>query len=322
MTKIAASQRQEVGALCMAGATQREVADQYGVTRSCIAAILRGLGVSLHEASRGPASVGGKAHARYLAMAEMYLSGKSQMETAEAFAVTVGCVSNALKRLGTPIRRGLGKTGNYKRAVPAGEHQAMAEKYKSGATLEEIGAEYGVSRERVRQILTRRFGITKTQGGGLVRSFRDTSIKVAALRARNERREAYWRGIWGVSLDDYQALVAEHGSSEVSTSPLRKYIQQRNNAKRRGIAWNFTFPEWWGVWQDSGKWEQRALSKEGYVMARYGDGDTPYSVENVYICTASQNAKDSYIVSPSVERVAKARITRARKSQETQPCLL
>lgn len=85
---------------------------------------------------------------------------------------------------------------------------------------------------------------------------------------------------------------------------MAKYVQQRKNAKSRGLEWNFTFPSWWAVWLESGKWDQRGLGAGLYVMARYGDGDTPYNADNVYICTQSQNSKDSFIVSPAAIRFA------------------
>lgn len=40
----------------------------------------------------------------------------------------------------------------------------MAEQYKSGETLQQIGDEYGISRERVRQILAKH-GVKRSQGG-------------------------------------------------------------------------------------------------------------------------------------------------------------
>lgn len=311
MTKIAASQRLEVAILCVTGKAKAEVAADYGVTRAAISAILRNLGVKLHQEPRGRKP--GAQAKKHLAMGEMYRSGKTQPEVAAAFGVTASCVCVALKGLGVPVHAGPGRVGNFKRSVPADAHPAMVEMYKSGKSLEEIGAEYGVSRERVRQILTA-LGVGRMDGGSTMKCLAKITDKVEAIRARNERREVYWRGIWGMSLADYQAHVAEYGSTVDSTSPMCRYKQQRSNAKKRGIAWNFTFPEWWGVWQESGKWDQRALTKDGYVMARWGDGDAPYSVDTVYICTQSQNAKDSYIVIPAAERAAKARITRAQKA--------
>lgn len=310
MTKIAASQRLEVAILCVTGMAKSEVAADYGVTRASISAILRNLGVKLQE-SRGR-KPGAQAE-RHLAMGEMYRSGKTQSEVAAAFGVTASCVCVALKGLGVQVHAGPGRIGNFKRAVPADAHPEMVGMYKSGKSLEEVSAEYGITRERVRQILTAR-GVGRMDGGGTMKCLVKTTDKVDAIRARNERREVRCRAKWGMSLADYQAHVAEYGSTFDPTSPLGKYKQQRNNAKARGIAWNFTFADWWRVWQESGKWDERGLRKDGYVMARWGDGVVPYSVGTVHICTQSENAKESFIVSPGAERAAKARITRAQKA--------
>lgn len=315
MTKIAASQRLEVAILCVTGKSALEVAADYGVTRACIAAILRNLGVKLVSMPRGP-KVGAKSGMR-LAIAEMYRSGKTQAEVGASFGISGGRVCQILRGLGVTAKDrpkyGVGAPGNYKRIVQVSSHQTMIDMYKSGSTLENIGGAYGISRERVRQILTS-LGIGRMDGGSTMKCLSKVGDKVDAARARNERRETYWRAKWGMSLADYAAHVDQYGSTVDPASPMSKYKQQRGNAKRRGIAWNFTFPEWWGAWQESGKWDQRALTKDGYVMARWGDGEVPYSVGTVHICTQSENAKESFIVSPAAERAAKARITRAQKS--------
>jgi hypothetical protein len=190
----------------------------------------------------------------------------------------------------------------------------MVAKYRAGSTLAQVGAEFGISRERVRQIIAAN-GVGRIDGGMAVRSLQAIPDKVAKKQLKKARQEAYWRATWGMSLDDYKAVVAEHGSSSHPSSPLRKYIEHRNNAKKRRIAWNFTFVDWWRIWQESGKWEQRGRGPgyHGYVMARYGDADTPYSPDTVYICTQSQNSKDSYLVVPGAVRAEKAKRTIAAR---------
>jgi hypothetical protein len=76
------------------------------------------------------------------------------------------------------------------------------------------------------------------------------------------------------------------------------------NAKNsRKIKWDITFPEWWKVWQDSGKWEQRGKGK-GYCMTRIGDTGG-YEVNNVEIKTISENFSDSYLKTTAKERFIK-----------------
>lgn len=110
---------------------------------------------------------------------------------------------------------------------------------------------------------------------------------------------------WGFTPDEYRSFIATHGGITCTTSPLKKYVTHRANAKKRGLDWGFTFASWWAVWQESGKWEERGRGT-GFCMARKGDIGG-YSPENVYICTNSQNFKDSYIKTPMRVRAAKSR---------------
>jgi hypothetical protein len=71
--------------------------------------------------------------------------------------------------------------------------------------------------------------------------------------------------------------------------PYRRFIRQRENARKRGIDWNLTFAEWWLIWDESGKWQSRG--PKGYVMGRSGDVG-PYETGNVTIITTEQNSSE------------------------------
>lgn len=101
--------------------------------------------------------------------------------------------------------------------------------------------------------------------------------------------------------ETYKELVEKYGATTVNTSPLCRFKTQRNSAKQRGIAWEMTFAEWWAIWQESGKWDQRGRGY-GYAMARIGDSG-PYKIDNIEIITSAQNTADSYIVKPAAKRV-------------------
>lgn len=73
-------------------------------------------------------------------------------------------------------------------------------------------------------------------------------------------------------------------------SPRGVYWQAKQNARSRGIAWEFTFEQWFKLWTASGKWEQRGNGRGCYVMHRFGDVG-PYSVTNCAIVTFGQNAR-------------------------------
>lgn len=74
-------------------------------------------------------------------------------------------------------------------------------------------------------------------------------------------------------------------------SPAQRYLYQRQSAFKRGISWEINFPEWWGVWLASGKWDMRGVGIGSYCMARNGDVG-PYSLENVSIQLSALNSRD------------------------------
>lgn len=65
-------------------------------------------------------------------------------------------------------------------------------------------------------------------------------------------------------------------------SPMDKFRGQRWMAERRGTGWNFTFPQWKGMWDASGKWGERGTGPGQYRMVQI-DSKGPYSVENIVI---------------------------------------
>lgn len=179
--------------------------------------------------------------------------------------------------------------------------QCIIALYKFGKTLEEIGSKYGVTRERIRQILKRN-GLSRLDGGMTIRTFKRIPERVERERTERGKREARCQKRWGMSLDEYQAHVAQYGNTRNQKTPMGRYIIQKKNAiNHRKIEWKITFKDWWQVWQESGKWEKRGRGK-GYCMSRYGDSGG-YEVGNIYITTNGQNSSDSYIVHSALSRI-------------------
>jgi lambda repressor-like predicted transcriptional regulator len=164
--------------------------------------------------------------------------------------------------------------GNIGLGVDLDRAEAMAAMYRAGKTLAEIGALYGVTRERVRQILTKRQGMTAADGGQSVKAL----ARRAAIKSRRDKKciEKH-----GCTYDQYRELVRLQ-------KPTKAWIRQRNRAKNRGIEWNLKLWDWWQIWQKSGKWSQRGRTKGDYVMCRFGDIGA-YEIGNVYIATTSHN---------------------------------
>lgn len=154
----------------------------------------------------------------------------------------------------------------------------IAKRYLTGETLQEIGNDYGVTREYIRQLVAKK-GITAKQGGARVRKKK----RQARLQAR---REARFLKKYGMSREEYYKI------NGVEPRPIRCYTTQRTNARHRGIEFNMTFAEWWSVWKD--KWHLRGRHACGLVMARHGD-DGPYEIGNVKLITLAENASEQYL---------------------------
>lgn len=160
----------------------------------------------------------------------------------------------------------------------------MSAMYTHGHTLQQIGDKYGITRERVRQLLAGA-GICAEQGGAHIRAFLNRKTG-----PRKEKFEARCLVTMGCSRDAYKELTGN--KYRVKDVHAARFIRQRNNAKNRGIAWEMTFRQWWDIWQKSGHYAD--LKGIGtYCMARLADGG-PYAANNVYICTFAQNAHDQY----------------------------
>lgn len=160
----------------------------------------------------------------------------------------------------------------------------MSDMYTHGNTLQQIGEKYGISRERVRQLLAR-IGICSDQGGAHIRAF---------LNQKRTPKHSKWESRCVASMGCSRAAYKELTGNEYRTADVhaQRFIRQRQNAKNRGISFELTFPEWWGIWQKSGHYKD--LQGIGtYCMARIAD-DGPYAANNVYICTFAQNSHDQY----------------------------
>jgi hypothetical protein len=72
----------------------------------------------------------------------------------------------------------------------------------------------------------------------------------------------------------------------------QRYFEQKQNARRRNIPFELSFYEWYKIWMDSGKWDQRGKGAGKYVMSRNNDIG-PYAVGNVYINLCEDNAQQT-----------------------------
>ena len=155
----------------------------------------------------------------------------------------------------------------------------MAEMFRQGLTLQEIGRQHGLTRERVRQLL-HWGGIAPDEGGKSVRVEAMRSVSISKERQRQAKQEARF----GVPYDLLQALRANGAT--------RAFQQQRRTSSIRGIEWRLTLGQWWAVWQTSGKFDQRGRGIGSYCMSRIRD-DGPYALGNVHVQRTEENGREA-----------------------------
>lgn len=123
--------------------------------------------------------------------------------------------------------------------------------YESGHTLSEIGIKYGVTRERVRQILVEN-GLTRFDGGMHSKARSRSAARELARNASCENRSQH---IWGCTHDEFLDINAT--LSQAHGMRLRTiYRRVRDTAHRQKIPWKLNFPffvplmrphlEWYG----------------------------------------------------------------------------
>lgn len=159
----------------------------------------------------------------------------------------------------------------------------MCARYRKGETLQQIGDAYGITRERVRQLI-KPHGLRAKNGGKRMRA------EVRKL-SREAKKDSQYLASHGCTFSQYKMLRLMGRSTSRDRSPLGAFGRQRQNAGYRGIGWELTVWQWWTIWQESGKWSQRGRG-QGYVMARKND-EGPYAVGNVFITSAIDNCSDA-----------------------------
>ena len=102
-------------------------------------------------------------------------------------------------------------------------------------------------------------------------------------------------------------------------SSLKKFRDHRAMAKRRGIEFNLTHEQWWDLWEQSGKWNERGIKRGQYVMSRKNDIGA-YEIGNVFIQTQNQNMSDAQLGKKQsqahIEKVRQASINSWKKRKQ------
>lgn len=207
--------------------------------------------------------------------AELAAKGMTATQIAEQAGVHYTSVINWARRYGVTLQKGYGRDPRI-----IERNKKMANMYAQGCTLESIGKQFGLTRERVRQILKKN-GVTAKDGGASLRSSVSAEHKETIAAAKRDARSLEEYGL------PYQEMRKHRESGAVAA-----FRRQRVNAVRRGIEWKMTFAQWWAVWDASGQFPNRGRGIGKYVMARIRDGGC-YEMGNVHIITAVENSREA-----------------------------
>jgi hypothetical protein len=162
----------------------------------------------------------------------------------------------------------------------------MLEMAQAGLTLQQIGDQFGVSRERVRQIVASS-GLVRGDRGVGVRKKHRYDLKSIQRKAKREARVMKLYGC------DYSTLMRINGCTNTKRKGClaMAYVDQMRSAQWRGIEFQLTFPVWVSLWEKSGHLNQRGRGHNKYVMSRFGDVGA-YKLGNVFIQLADENCSE------------------------------
>jgi hypothetical protein len=173
-----------------------------------------------------------------------------------------------------------------KKAARLAYANELAAHYKAGKNMQQIGDFYGVTRERVRQVLVS-IGINYSSSGRALSA--DQKRKSAAER-RIEWKEQNILKRWGCS-------VEEHKEGK-KLGYVLAFTEQRRNARNRGIEWRLSYKQWIDWWRATGRLDARGRTGGGYCMSRIGDSG-PYSLENIECKTIAENSREALTRRPT-----------------------
>lgn len=151
-------------------------------------------------------------------------------------------------------------------------NEDMKRMYLDGMTLAEIGQKHNLTRERVRQILSKQYGIRREDGGESKRARRNEAERIA-------KREAHSLRKWGCSYVDYWKLVKHPDKPTLTFSSDQK--NWNRIAGPLGPKNGVKLWDWWCIWQESGHWGDRGRG-HGFRMCRK-NSSKGFTLDNVHI---------------------------------------
>lgn len=158
--------------------------------------------------------------------------------------------------------------------------QAICADFLKGKTMPEIGKERNMSRQNVQQILLKH-NIDASMGGRSVKKLQ--SPKYISPEKKQEIFDLECQTKWGCTASEF--LFLRKVPKDDTVSPYMRFIQHRNNVRKMDKVkplWFLTLKQWWDIWSNSGKYNQRGKFRDAYCLTRK-DRLKPYTVDNCHI---------------------------------------
>jgi transposase len=136
-----------------AGETAVALAARYGRRAAAVRTLLKNAGMNLRR-GRPPGSL--PISARDQAIIAQYQAGETMTALGARYGVSRMRIQQILIRYGVERRR----PGPQEGRPPSARNQAIIAQYQEGASCQEVGARYGISKVRVSRILIR-YGVQR-----------------------------------------------------------------------------------------------------------------------------------------------------------------
>lgn len=162
--------------------------------------------------------------------------------------------------------------------------------YQTGKTTIEIGEKFGITRQRVQQIL-KKYGLERKHGGSFVRhQLKEKREQKERKDKKIEKLEKWMNDNIGISLQEAERINGEKITAVFSKkfrhTAIFRYFSVRWQRKRRQHFKEeyLSFEEWAKVWENAGLWildeETRCWGPKAKYSIAKKDESLPWSIEN------------------------------------------
>lgn len=164
--------------------------------------------------------------------------------------------------------------------------QNMALLFRQGMTMDAIGKEYGVCRERVRQILNNITGHNRYDGGVYLTAVQK---RQQALHSRAMTEEAEIISRYGCTMKEYHRIMKGQAFKMSANNPAYCYQQFKRFHILHKTPFDLSFPAWWRLRRECLRRNATLVKTDGnafmiVMINRHG----PCTVKNLRVMLTSE----------------------------------